>query len=44
MMALLTDEELRQKTIEGARNYASETFNPSKLARQLMGVYEKIKQ
>lgn len=44
MMALLTDEELRQKTIEGARNYASETFSPHQLARQLMGVYEKIKQ
>ena len=43
MTRLLTDTELRQKTIEGGRQYASETFDPRKLARQLMGVYEKLK-
>ncbi|MDE5739234.1 MAG: glycosyltransferase family 4 protein [Bacteroidaceae bacterium] len=44
MTKLLTDTELRQKTIEGGRNYAMETFHPQKLAKQLMGVYEQIKQ
>jgi glycosyltransferase involved in cell wall biosynthesis len=43
MTRLLTDTELRQKTIEGGRQYASKTFDPRKLARQLMGVYEKLK-
>lgn len=43
MTRLLTDTELRKKTIEGGRQYAAETFDPQKLARQLMGVYEKIK-
>lgn len=43
MVKLLTDTELRQKTIEGGRNYAMETFNPRKLARELMGVYESVK-
>ena len=43
MVKLLTDTELRQKTIEGGRRYAVETFDPQKLARQLMNVYEKLK-
>ena len=44
MVKLLTDTELRQKSIEGGRQYAAETFNPQRLARQLMNVYEKVKQ
>jgi glycosyltransferase involved in cell wall biosynthesis len=44
MVKLLTDTELRQRTIEEARKYAAETFDPTRLARQLMNVYEKIKQ
>ena len=43
MTRLLTDTELRQQAIEGGRQYAAETFDPKRLARQLMGVYEKIK-
>lgn len=43
MVKLLTDTELRQQTIEEGRKYAVETFNPQKLARQLMGVYEKVR-
>ncbi len=43
MVRLLTDTELRQKAIEGGRQYAAETFDPRRLARQLMGVYERIK-
>ena len=42
MVSLLTDTELRQKSIEGGRTYAMETFAPKRLARQLMGVYEKV--
>ena len=42
-LSVLTDTELRQKTIEGGKKYATETFDPQKLARQLMGVYEKLK-
>ncbi len=44
MVKLLTDTELRRQTIEEARKYAAETFDPTRLARQLMNVYEKIKQ
>ena len=44
MVKLLTDTELRQQTIEGARKYASETFDPTRLARQLMDIYVKIRQ
>jgi len=43
MVRLLTDTELRQQPIEGGRAYAMETFDPRRLARQLMGVYEKVK-
>lgn len=43
MVRLLTDTELRRQTIEGGRAYAMETFDPRRLARQLMGVYEKVK-
>jgi glycosyltransferase involved in cell wall biosynthesis len=43
IIQLLTDTELRQRTIEGGRKYAKDTFDPQKLARQLMGVYEKLK-
>jgi glycosyltransferase involved in cell wall biosynthesis len=44
MVKLLTDTALRQQTIEEALKYAAETFDPTRLARQLMNVYEKIKQ
>ena len=43
IIQLLTDTELRQRSIEGGRKYAKDTFDPQKLARQLMGVYEKLK-
>ena len=41
MRLLLTDSELRQKTIVEGRKYAAETFNPHRLAAQLMEVYLK---
>lgn len=44
MVKLLTDTELRQKTIEGGRAYAMEKFDPKRLAHQLMGVYESIRR
>lgn len=43
MVKLLTDSALRQQSIEGGRAYAMEMFNPQLLARQLMGIYEKIR-
>ena len=44
MVALLTDEELRQKTIVGARDYAMQTFDPRTLAHQVMNIYTKLKK
>ena len=44
MVKLLTDSTLRQQSIEGGRAFAMETFNPQRLARQLMGIYEKVRQ
>ena len=41
MKKLLTDEALRQTLIQGGRQYAMQTFHPSVLARQLMGIYKK---
>ena len=39
----LTDETWRQEAIEDGRNWAMKTFDPKTLARQLMGVYEKVR-
>lgn len=44
MVKLLTDSTLRQQSIEGGRAFAMETFDPRRLARQLMGIYEKVRQ
>lgn len=41
MMKLLTDDEFRMAQGKGGRQYAMQTFHPSVLARQLMGIYNK---
>ena len=41
MVKLLTDEDFRQTQIQGGWQYAMQTFHPSVLAKQLMGIYNK---
>ena len=41
MVKLLTDEEFRHARSDGGRQYAMQTFHPSVLARQLMGIYNE---
>jgi glycosyltransferase involved in cell wall biosynthesis len=42
MVKALTDEEWRQEAISGGRDWAMKTFEPRTLAKQVMGIYEKI--